>query len=146
MEPIMMSATVALGCEPAAEYRIRAAAPASRHSREPIVSSDADVPDVSDPLATARGMMLGLLLLLAAALPASAAENNVSKLIVQGEGKVNAAPDVATVELGVETQNASASGAAIENAMLMNETISALRSAGIAEKDVRVLHREARAA
>ena len=58
----MMSAAVALGREPAVEYRIRAAAAASRHNREPIVSSDADVPDVSDPLATARGMMLGLLL------------------------------------------------------------------------------------
>lgn len=81
-------------------------------------------------------MMLGLLLLLAAMLPASAAENNVSKLIVQGEGKLNAAPDVATVVLGVETQNASASGAAAQNAKLMNETISALIAAGIAEKDI----------
>jgi uncharacterized protein YggE len=71
-------------------------------------------------------MMLGLVFLLAATLPASADENNVSKLIVQGEGKLNAAPDVATVVLGVETQNASASGAAAQNAKLMNETISAL--------------------
>jgi hypothetical protein len=69
-------------------------------------------------------------------LPASAAENNVSKLIVQGEGKLNAAPDVATVVLGVETQNASASGAAAQNAKLINETISALIAAGIAEKDI----------
>jgi uncharacterized protein len=81
-------------------------------------------------------ILIGFMLLLAAALPASAAENNVSKLIVQGEGTVRAAPDVATVVLGVETQNASASGAAAENAKLMNETIAALRSAGIAEKDI----------
>ena len=82
-------------------------------------------------------MLLGLsLFLLLAALPASAAENNVSKLIVQGEGKLNAAPDVATVVLGVETQNASASGAAAENAILMNETISALRAAGIADREM----------
>lgn len=82
-------------------------------------------------------ILLGLsLLLLLAALPASAAENNVSKLIVQGEGKLNAAPDVATVVLGVETQNASASGAAAENAILMNETISALRAAGIADREM----------
>jgi hypothetical protein len=62
VEPIMMSATVALGREPAAEYRILAAAAVSRHYPEPIVPSDADGPDVADPLATARGLMLGLLL------------------------------------------------------------------------------------
>lgn len=84
-------------------------------------------------------VLAGLVLLLAAALPASAAESgngNVSKLIVQGEGKASAAPDMATIVLGVETRNASASVAAAENARLMNATVAALIKAGIKQKDI----------
>jgi len=58
-------------------------------------------------------MICGLMLLIANPLCASAAEDSeVSKLIVQGEGKESSAPDVVTIELGVETRNASASVAA----------------------------------
>ena len=78
----------------------------------------------------------GLMLVMAVSFPVFAGENNVSKLIVQGEGKVSATPDMATIILGVEAFNASASGAAAENARLMNETIMSLLSAGIAEKDI----------
>ncbi len=82
-------------------------------------------------------IILGLLMLLASALPASAQGNeNISKLIVQGEGKVFAAPDMVTIVLGVETTNASAAGAAAENAMLMNNTTSALLAAGIEQKNI----------
>jgi uncharacterized protein YggE len=79
----------------------------------------------------------GFVLLLAAVLPSSAADSgNVSKLIVQGDGKANAAPDMATIVLGLETHNASAAGAAAENARLMNSTVAALLKAGIKEKDI----------
>ena len=46
-------------------------------------------------------------------MPAIAAndDNSVSKLRVEGEGKVNVAPDMATIVLGVETQNSSAAEA-----------------------------------
>lgn len=82
-------------------------------------------------------MFLGLMLLLLAVSNATAAtENNASKLTVQGEGKVTIAPDMATIVLGVETQNASAAGAVRENAGLMSETIDALLAAGIAENDI----------
>jgi len=73
-------------------------------------------------------------------LSVSASEENVSKLIVQGEGKVSAVPDMATVVLGVEARNASALVAAKENARLMNETISALLSSGIASADIQTSH------
>ena len=80
-------------------------------------------------------VLLGMILLFLAIPSAMAAEeNNVSKLTVQGEGKVTIAPDMATIVLGVETRNASAAGAIQENAGLMNETINALLAAGIAEK------------
>lgn len=80
-------------------------------------------------------ILIGMVLLVASSC-ALAAETNVSKLIVQGEGKASAAPDMATIVLGVETRNASASAAAAENAWLMNNTVNALRAAGIAEKDI----------
>jgi uncharacterized protein len=82
-------------------------------------------------------MLLVLMLVVASVLPAFAQDNeNISKLIVQGEGKFYAAPDMASITLGVETRNASAAGAVAENAMLMNSTISALLAAGIDEKDI----------
>ncbi|HNX39501.1 MAG TPA: SIMPL domain-containing protein [Methanothrix sp.] len=86
-------------------------------------------------------VLLGLSILLAAALVAAAQDSDgrnsdISKLIVQGEGKVTAAPDRAVVVLGVETEDASAAIAAEDNARLMNQTISALLSAGIAESNI----------
>jgi uncharacterized protein len=82
-------------------------------------------------------VFLGLMLLfLAVSNATAAAENNASKLTVQGDGKVTASPDMATIVLGVETQNASAAGAVRENAGLMNKTINALKAAGIAENNI----------
>lgn len=82
-------------------------------------------------------VFLGLMLLfLAVPNAAAVTENNASKLTVQGDGKVTASPDMATIVLGVETQNASAAGAVRENAGLMNKTINALRAAGIAENNI----------
>jgi uncharacterized protein YggE len=83
-----------------------------------------------------RIVFLGLMLLCLVAPPAFAVENNMSKLIVQGEGKTSASPDKATIVLGVQTRNASAASAAAENARLMNETVAALLAAGIAEDEI----------
>jgi len=82
-------------------------------------------------------MLLGSVLLMAMAFPGSAADiNNASKITVQGEGNVYAAPDQATIVLGVETRNTSASVAAAQNAELMNKTINALLAAGINKSDI----------
>ena len=83
-----------------------------------------------------RIVFLGILLLFLVAASANAVENNVSKLIVQGEGKASAAPDRATIVLGVQTRNTSAADAAVENARQMNETITALLATGIAEDEI----------
>ena len=83
-----------------------------------------------------RIVFLGIMLLFLAAPFAAAVENNMSKLIVQGEGKESAAPNKATIVLGVQTRDASATIAAAENARLMNETITALLAAGIAESEI----------
>jgi uncharacterized protein YggE len=82
-------------------------------------------------------ILLGLAVLIASTLSAGATgDENASKIIVNGEGKVIAVPDMAVVVLGVETRNASAAEATRENAELMNATIGALLAAGIAEKDI----------
>jgi len=81
-------------------------------------------------------VFLGIVLLFLAAPLAFAEENNMSKLIVQGEGKASAAADRATIVLGVQTRDAGAAIAAAENARLMNETIAALLAAGIAGSEI----------
>jgi uncharacterized protein len=81
-------------------------------------------------------LLLGIMLLFLAAPFAAAVENNMSKLIVQGEGRASAAPDKATVVLGVQTRDASAAIAASKNARLMNETIAALRKAGVVDNEI----------
>jgi len=87
--------------------------------------------------------MLSGLVVLACALPACAAVDsnaNVSTLVVQGEGKVNVVPDTAVIVLGVETRNAKAEVAAVQNAEMMNKTIQALLAAGIKEENIQTSH------
>lgn len=81
-------------------------------------------------------VMIGALLVSLLPTFALAADDDISRLIVQGEGKVTAIPDKATVVLGVETRSPSATTAAAENARLMNETIAALSKAGIKENEI----------
>ena len=78
------------------------------------------------------------MLLISLAIPPVAAddENNISKLRVDGEGKVTAAPDMATIVLGVESRSTKAAEAVEENARLMNQTINALREAGIIDSQM----------
>jgi uncharacterized protein YggE len=83
-----------------------------------------------------RIVFLGIILLFLAVSFAAAEENNMSKLVVQGEGKASVAPDKATIVLGVQTRDASAAVAASENARLMNETITALLAAGVDKSEI----------
>lgn len=62
--------------------------------------------------------------------------SSISKLIVTGEGRATAGADRATVVLGVESRDESAAIAASKNAELMNRTIEALHSAGVADADI----------
>ena len=79
------------------------------------------------------GMML---LSLAGPVIAADDDSDLSKLRVEGEGKVTTAPDMATIVLGVETRSASAAEAVSENAILKNQTIKALLEAGINESQM----------
>lgn len=57
-------------------------------------------------------------------------------LDVTATGKVEIAPDVATIRAGVTTQAPTAAAAAQENARRMAGVIRALRGAGLAERDL----------
>lgn len=81
--------------------------------------------------------LMGMLLLsLAGPAMAAADEKEISKLRVEGEGKVRVAPDMATIVLGVESRSTKAAEAVEENARLMNQTINALIEAGISESQM----------
>jgi len=95
--------------------------------------NDMDVGIVMKPI---RNAFLVILLLLLTASSAHCAEDGISKIIVQGEGKASAPADKVTMALGVETRDASAAKAASENAGLMNETIAALLAAGVDESEI----------
>lgn len=84
-----------------------------------------------------RKPILMIVLLLLTASLASCAEDNISKIIVQGEGKASAPADKVTMVLGVETRDESAAAAVSENAGLMNETINALLAAGVEESEIK---------
>lgn len=55
---------------------------------------------------------------------------------VNGEATVSAAPDLAEIEAGVTTEAKTARAASDANAKAMNAVLAALKSAGIAQKDV----------
>ncbi len=55
---------------------------------------------------------------------------------VNGEGKVTAVPDIATLSVGIEAQETSVAQAQSEATKAMNDVMAALKSNGIAEKDI----------
>ena len=85
-------------------------------------------------------LALALPLSLAAAAPAMADGPSVAPgdtlLTLSAEGKVSRAPDMATVSAGVTTTGRSAAAAMAANAAAMNRAITALKAAGVADRDV----------
>jgi len=55
---------------------------------------------------------------------------------VSGTGQVSATPDIAVVSLGVQTQAKEAGAALTENNTQMQAVITALKGAGVAQKDI----------
>lgn len=74
---------------------------------------------------------------LAASVGASPSPNTSQRTVsVIGNGKVTAQPDIATIQVGVETRAESAQAAAQDNTQLMAKVLAALKDAGIADKDM----------
>jgi uncharacterized protein len=86
-------------------------------------------------LTSARRSALALALALAAALPA-AAEPPVPQITVTGEGRIDRAPDMATLSLGVTNQGATAAAALSANSTGVATVIANLKAAGIADRDI----------
>lgn len=57
-------------------------------------------------------------------------------LSISAEGKVTGRPDMATINLGVQTEAPTAQAALAANSQRMTALISALRRAGVAERDI----------
>ncbi|HEY8003848.1 MAG TPA: SIMPL domain-containing protein [Phenylobacterium sp.] len=91
-----------------------------------------------------RAAGFGLLLAGAAApaafaqAPASASDNlfHATTLNLAAYGEARAAPDMATISLGVTTEGATAAEAMAANARQIGQVLSALKSAGIAARDI----------
>jgi hypothetical protein len=64
------------------------------------------------------------------------AEPPVPQISVTGEGRVEAAPDMATVSLGVTTQGDTAAAAMAANAAAVQAVLDRLTAAGIAARDM----------
>jgi len=86
-----------------------------------------------------EALLLGLVILMASTSSCLGAENDdqISKLMVSGNGKASVTPDIVTVVLGVQTRNESAAAAVAKNAQHMTETIEALKVAGVKEEDIK---------
>lgn len=93
----------------------------------------------------ARAGAIGLLLATACAAPAALAQTapaaadtlvRVSTLNLSAYGETHVAPDMATINLGVNTEAPTAAAALQANATQMTKVIAALRKAGIADKDI----------
>lgn len=80
-----------------------------------------------------RAVALALVL---AAPTALRAEPPVPTITVTGEGRVDAAPDMATVTLGVTTQARTASEALSSNSANLTTVLDNLRAAGIEARDI----------
>ena len=59
---------------------------------------------------------------------------------VNGHGEVNAAPDIAILQLGISAQRASVAEAQAEAATSMDKVMTALKKGGIADKDIQTQH------
>jgi uncharacterized protein len=85
------------------------------------------------------------LALVAAAVPAAASAQTYAtqlppitgtRLDVTASGEVTRVPDLAIISAGVVTRSPTASGAIQQNSARMDRVIAALRSAGVAERDI----------
>ncbi len=62
--------------------------------------------------------------------------NQVEGIWVSGTGKVTVTPDIATLQLGIEAQEASVSEAQAKASEAMDRVMTALTDNGVAEKDI----------
>ncbi|HMK09221.1 MAG TPA: SIMPL domain-containing protein [Anaerolineales bacterium] len=88
-----------------------------------------------------RTRILVVVLLSAALLTGCATAKGTERSVtVPGEGTVQVAPDVVTVNLGVQTRNADVQQAVAENNRIANAIMQAARSVGVADSDIQTAY------
>ncbi len=80
--------------------------------------------------------LLAAAVALALMAPAALAEPPVATLTVTGQGTAAAAPDLATVRAGIETEGVTAAEALAANNAIAARVIAALKEAGIEARDI----------
>ncbi len=83
-----------------------------------------------------KGLATAVLLALPLAVGLAGTGEAAGKITVTGEGRVAAAPDMATIMLGVTTQADTADAALSDNSARVAEIMARLKEAGIADRDV----------
>lgn len=84
-----------------------------------------------------RGMRLALLAgIVAGQMAAGAAMAGAGRITVTGEGRVEAAPDIATITLGVQVRGDTAAAALAANSERLAAVLARLKAAGIADRDL----------
>ena len=71
----------------------------------------------------------------AASTPATVS-NPQTGISVSGEGKVTVTPDVANIQLGIQTQGKTVADAQSQATKAMNDVMAALKANGVADKDI----------
>ena len=80
-------------------------------------------------------LLLGSALMAPVALPALA-EGAPATITVTGEGVVTAAPDIATISLGVTSQGATAAEAMDANTAALTAVLERVKAAGVEDRDI----------
>lgn len=81
-------------------------------------------------------IFLALLALAPANFQTAQADTPPSQITITGEGQVSAAPDMATISLGVTSNAKTAKAAMDENATQMTAVLASLTAAGVADRDL----------
>ena len=68
---------------------------------------------------------------------ANAEDTEMRLVTVNGEGKIVVTPDLAYIDLGVQTKNKDAAVAQQENAKLMTAVVNAIKAAGVKAEDIK---------
>jgi uncharacterized protein len=90
-----------------------------------------------------KSLHFGLVLILAALLSAcgvaaaQSEEPSVRTLSVNGSATISLAPDIAYISVGVQSENPDAAIAISDNNQKAAQVVSALKAAGVAERDIR---------
>lgn len=87
-------------------------------------------------LALAPALALAFALALAPVPAAAQDETGPATLTVSGQGAVQAAPDIATIRVGVETEGETAAEALAANSAAAERMIETLKAAGIEARDI----------